>query len=199
MKPKFSSNSFSITLLFITIFNTMISSTIIVVADHHHNVVEETCKKFEKKDPNIDYNFCISSFRAHPDIDWADDVQKLGTISLSLIENYVRKSVEYVKKLLLQIKRGVEESASYEKVRLEDCMELYSEAVVAVEEGKRAYKAKRYDDANIKMSSVMDSSRVCEDGFNDEKQGVVSSPMTKWNKDVFQLTAIALSIINMQP
>lgn len=169
-------------LLLLIIFN--ISSTI-VVADF----VQKTCRKCENNDPNIDYNFCISSFRANPGSDLAD-LQKLGAISLSLIRNNVSNSVDYVEKLLQKKELG-----SYKKPRLSDCLELYSEAIINVEEGKKAYKVKRYDDANIKVSSVMDAARTCEDGF-EEKEGV-SSPLTKWNKDTFQLTAIALSIINM--
>ncbi|CAK9328553.1 unnamed protein product [Citrullus colocynthis] len=188
MKPKFSLSPFMITplpsllLLSIIIFN---FSTTVVVAD----LVRKTCKKCENNDPNIDYNFCISSFHAHPGSDTAD-LRKLGAISLSLIQKYVSNSFEYVEKLLQN-----KEIDSYKKLCLNDCLEVYSNAIDSMEEGKKAYKEKHYNDANIKVSSVMDAARVCEDGFR-EKEGV-SSPLTKWNKDLFQLAAIALSIINM--
>ncbi|XP_038875624.1 putative invertase inhibitor [Benincasa hispida] len=189
MKPKFSLSSFMITplsslLLLYIIFNI---STTIVVGD----LVQKTCKKCENNDPNINYIFCISSFRAHSGSDSAD-LRKLGAISLSLIQKNLSNSFGYVEKLLQN-----KEIDSYKRVRLNDCLEVYSDAIVSVEEGKKAYIAKHYNDANIKVSSVMDAARVCEDGFK-EKEGV-SSPLTRWNKDFFQLAAIALSIINMYP
>lgn len=44
---------------------------------------------------------------------------------------------------------------------------------------------------------MIDASTTCEDGF-EEKEGVVS-PVKKRNDDVFRLSAIALSIIDMLP
>ncbi|XP_023514873.1 putative invertase inhibitor [Cucurbita pepo subsp. pepo] len=181
MNPKSSSFPFMIIISMI-IFN--ISTTIVVA-----NFVEKTCKKCEKNNPNVDYEFCVSSFRSHPGSDSAD-LRKLGAISLHLIGNNVSNSAEYVEGLLHK-----KEVDPYKRARLNDCLEVYCEAVVSVEEGKKAYKEGRYDDVNIKVSSVMDAGRVCEDGFR-EKEGL-SSPLTRWNNDTFKLTAIALSIINM--
>lgn len=189
MKPKFSSSPFITTPLAFSLLLLILLNTFeytIVAAD----LVPKTCKKCENNDPNIDYNFCVSSFRADPDSDSAD-VRKLGAISLSSIRDHVSNSVKHVEKLL---KKEVD---SYKRARLRDCLELYCDAIVTLEEGKKAYRAKHYEDADIKVSSVMDAARVCEDGFG-EKEGI-SSPLTKRNKDTFQLTAIALSIINMHP
>uniref|UniRef100_A0A803NHS7 Pectinesterase inhibitor domain-containing protein n=1 Tax=Cannabis sativa TaxID=3483 RepID=A0A803NHS7_CANSA len=78
-----------------------------------------------------------------------------------------------------------------------------SDAVSTIKLAVKDYKAKRYDDANIGLSSVIDASTTCEDGFkendnskNKSKNHVVS-PLTKRNDNAFQLTAISLSIINM--
>ncbi|KAL0380021.1 UNVERIFIED_CONTAM: putative invertase inhibitor [Sesamum angustifolium] len=57
------------------------------------------------------------------------------------------------------------------------------------------FNARRFDDANVEISSIMEASTTCEDGFK-EKQGVVS-PLTKRNGDTFQLSAVALSIMRM--
>lgn len=81
------------------------------------------------------------------------------------------------------------------KARLDDCLELYSDAIPTLKECKREYKQKRFNDANVKVSSIMEAPSTCEDGFH-EKQGVVS-PLTKNNKNVFQLAALTLSIVNM--
>lgn len=78
---------------------------------------------------------------------------------------------------------------------LDDCLEVYSDSITTIREAIRDYKVKRYANFNVKISSVLDASTTCEDGFR-EKSDVVA-PLSKRNKDVFQLSAIALSIINM--
>ncbi|KAK6918142.1 Pectinesterase inhibitor domain [Dillenia turbinata] len=83
----------------------------------------------------------------------------------------------------------------YIKQCLEDCLELYSDALPYVRQAIKEYRAKNYVDANIHISAAMDASTTCENGFK-EKKGVVS-PLTKRNKNTFQLSAIALSIMNM--
>ena len=87
----------------------------------------------------------------------------------------------------------------YVKACLSDCMELYTDAVSTIKVAVKDYKAKRYDDANIGLSSVIDASTTCEDGFKEREstETHVVSPLTKRNNDTFLLTAISLSIINM--
>lgn len=81
------------------------------------------------------------------------------------------------------------------KACLDDCMELYSNSIPSIKQAMEDYKSRHYEDANIDLSSVLDASTTCEDGFK-EKQGVVS-PLKKPNNYTFQLSAIALSIVNM--
>ena len=100
-------------------------------------------------------------------------------------------------KILLRNKDGnKEKDENGIKAGLEDCLELYSDSISTVGEAARDYRAKRMDDANIKISSVMDDCCTCEDGFHDVG---VASPLTTQNNSTFQLSAIALSIMDMLP
>ncbi|KAK3023156.1 hypothetical protein RJ639_043434 [Escallonia herrerae] len=83
----------------------------------------------------------------------------------------------------------------YVKACLRDCFDLYSDAIPSLKEAMKYYSSKRYDDANVQISSVMDAATTCEDGFN-EKEGVVS-PLTKRNNLTFELSAMVLSIMDM--
>ncbi|KAJ0105993.1 hypothetical protein Patl1_18715 [Pistacia atlantica] len=71
---------------------------------------------------------------------------------------------------------------------LTDCYELYSDAISTLQQATKDYKSKHYEDANFEISSVMDASTTCEDGFK-EQEGVASYNR---NNNSFQLFAIAL-------
>ncbi|KAF8369656.1 hypothetical protein HHK36_032322 [Tetracentron sinense] len=77
--------------------------------------------------------------------------------------------------------------------RMPDC----AAGVVALQEENPRnvdFKTKDFYVANVGVSSAMEASSTCEDGFK-EKEGAVS-PLKK-DRDFFQLNAIALAIINM--
>ena len=97
-------------------------------------------------------------------------------------------------KNLLENKDEKKEDEKGIKAGLKDCLELYSDSISTVGEAARDYRAQRMDDANVKISSVMDDSCTCEDGFHDVG---VASPLTTQNNSTFQLSAIALSIMDM--
>ncbi|KAJ0111508.1 hypothetical protein Patl1_00040 [Pistacia atlantica] len=110
-----------------------------------HDLVHQTCKKCAQNDPNLNYNFCVTSLEAVP-------------------------------------------SSHCANLRQLDAISTLQQAI-------KDYKSKQYEDANFEISSVMDASTTCEDGFK-EQEGVVS-PLTKRNNNSFQLSVIALSVINM--
>ena len=180
MRPLFSSYSLPLLLLFISTFH----------AINANRLIHETCKKCSQKDPNLSYNFCVNSLQAVPKSQSVDDLRELGKISIKLIKQNVTDTRNHIKNLL-----GNKSSDSFIESCLSDCFDLYSDAVPTLSQALKDYKAKRYDDANIEVSSVLDASTTCEDGFV-EKKGVVS-PLTKRNNNTFQLSAIALSIVNM--
>ncbi|XP_031277620.1 putative invertase inhibitor [Pistacia vera] len=154
-----------------------------------HDLVHQTCKKCAQNDPNLNYNFCVTSLEAVPSSHCAD-LRQLGMISINLTRRNVTNTRSYINELLKNKK-----SDPFMSSCLTDCYELYSDAISTLQQAIKDYKSKQYEDANFEISSVMDASTTCEDGFKEQK-GLVS-PLTKRNNNSFQLSVIALSIINM--
>ncbi|GAV71802.1 PMEI domain-containing protein [Cephalotus follicularis] len=175
MRPIFFSFFF---LLFFLTFHTITTQ----------DLINATCKKCAQNDPNLSYNFCVNSLQAAPNSHRAN-LRKLGTISIKLIENNVTDTTSFINVLMRNKKLD-----PFERACLNDCLELYSDAITTVKKAIKGYQSKQYDDANIELSSVMDASTTCEDGFKEE---YVVSPLAKRNSATFQLSAIALSITNM--
>lgn len=182
MRRPFSSFSLPIFLLLSSTFH---------VAIQAKNLIPETCRTCAERDPNLSYNFCVTSLQAAAESHCAADLRELGKISIKLLKHNVTSTRQHIKKLLQKKKLD-----PFVKACLSDCFELYSDAIPDVTKALKEYKTKHYEDANIDVSSISTASTTCEDGFN-EKNGVVS-PLTKRNTYTFQLSAIALSIINMQ-
>lgn len=172
-------------LLFLTIFLCSFHS---IVATNH--LIQQTCKNCSKTDPNISYKFCTASFQSDRRSHCVKNLQELGLISIKITRHNITNSTAYINELL-----NKKNNDPFIKGCLDDCLDVYTDAITTLRETIRDYKAKRYADANVKLSSVLDASTTCEDGFK-QKKGVVS-PLTKRNKNAFQLSAIALSIVNM--
>ncbi|PQP91577.1 putative invertase inhibitor [Prunus yedoensis var. nudiflora] len=109
---------------------------------------------------------------------------------MNLIRHNMTSTRQHIKHLLKNTKLD-----KFLRVYLEDCLDLYSNAIPDIKKALRSYKAKQFRDANVRVSGVCDAPVTCEDGFH-EREGLVS-PLTKRNNDAVQLSAIALSIINM--
>ncbi|KAF5731570.1 Plant invertase/pectin methylesterase inhibitor superfamily protein [Tripterygium wilfordii] len=177
-----SSSSFSLLmfLLFLFTFHALAAQ----------DIINTTCQKCSQHDPKIDYNFCVTSLQADPRTRSAD-LRKLGLISIKLLAHNLTTTRQSIEGMLKKKKIN----DPHIRACLNDCLELYSDAIDTIEQSNKDYKSKHYEDANMDISSVMDASTTCEHGFK-EKDGA-SSPLTKRNNNVFQLSAIALSIINM--
>lgn len=78
---------------------------------------------------------------------------------------------------------------------LEDCLQLYTDAIPSIKEAMKYYNEKQFLDVNTLVTAVMDAATTCEDGFK-ERQGVVS-PLTKRNDATFKLSAMVLFIMNV--
>ncbi|XP_051147880.1 putative invertase inhibitor [Andrographis paniculata] len=173
-----------------------ISFSIISILEGFHLVstetlIESSCKTFAQSDPNIDYGFCTSSMKGATAGGRAT-LPALGAISLRLVQDNLTDTRRHVREIL----NNSSMLSPYSRRCLHDCLELFSDAVSGVEDAARDYDAKRFDDANVKMSAVMDAPTTCEDGFK-EGPAAVASPLSKRNRDAFELSAIALSIINV--
>ncbi|KAK9697365.1 hypothetical protein RND81_08G033100 [Saponaria officinalis] len=151
------------------------------------NLINQTCHNSSQNDPNINYKFCVYALQSAPASRCAN-MTRLGLISITLIRNNVTDTRCLIKQFLANKK--VDKNT---KQGLLDCLELYSDSQPTLSEATRDYLARRYDDANVKVSSVIDASTTCEDGFQDLE---VVSPLTKQNNHTFQLSAMSLSIMN---
>ncbi|KAF3445630.1 hypothetical protein FNV43_RR10806 [Rhamnella rubrinervis] len=167
-----------------------LSTFSIAISYSTNQLIHETCRKFSRNDPNINYNFCITSLQASPESRCASNLRRLGSITINLIKRNVTATNHFIKDLLIAQNKTM---GPYQKACLIDCLELYGDAVSTVSDAMKAYRSRHYDDANVQLSSVIDAATTCEDGFK-ERKGVVS-PLTKRNNDAFQLSVIALSII----
>ncbi|PON58890.1 Pectinesterase inhibitor domain containing protein [Parasponia andersonii] len=195
------SSSFPFLPIFLPLFLSFILSTLppSTASSSSSNLIQETCKNCSDTDPNLSYDFCKASLESLPEGRRSSDLRQLGLVSIRLTKNNVTSTGHFIKKLLRKDNSKKKKLDPYVKACLSDCMELYTDAVSTVKVAAKDYKAKRYDDANIGLSSVMDAATTCEDGFKErhETEARVVSPLTKRNHDTFQLTAISLSIINM--
>ncbi|WVZ17351.1 hypothetical protein V8G54_010333 [Vigna mungo] len=180
--PSFSSFFFTLTIIFCSLHSLGFAN----------RLIQQTCKNCSKTDPNISYKFCVSSFESNHRSQHAENLEELGLISIKITRHNVTDTNAHINDLLEKNKS----LDPFIKECLDDCLEVYSDTISTFREAIRDYKAKRYSDCNVKLSSIIDASTTCEDGFKQKNNGAIS-PLTKRNKDTFQLSAIALSIINM--
>ncbi|KAF8380639.1 hypothetical protein HHK36_028129 [Tetracentron sinense] len=151
--------------------------------------IGSTCKAASQSDSKLSYDFCVAALKSDPKSRTAD-LKGLGIISIELSISNATNVVSNIAKLLKD--KSIDPFA---KTVLEDCLDLYSDAIPTLKEAVGKFNSKDYYQANVDVSSAMDASSTCEDGFK-ERKGVVS-PLTKENHDIFQLTAISLAIIEM--
>ncbi|GFP91038.1 putative invertase inhibitor [Phtheirospermum japonicum] len=155
------------------------------------NLIISTCKTSSQVDPNIDYTFCTTSLQSTPAASQCTTLQGLGAISITLIRHNLTDTCSYIKRLM----RYNGKWNPYSKQCLSDCFDLFSDATDYIEDAMNYYDTEKFDDANERITSVMDGVTTCEDGFK-ERRGVVS-PLSKRNDDVFRLSAVALSVMRM--
>ncbi|KAL3651169.1 hypothetical protein CASFOL_007572 [Castilleja foliolosa] len=159
-----------------------------IQASSSQTLIKSTCKTSVTNNPSINHNFCTTSLQAAPASRCAT-LAGLGSISIRLVRYNITDTRCHVKQLLKNTTL-----APYVKRCLNDCFELYSDAIVSVKQAMRHYNDKRFDEANVQISSVMDASTTCEGGF---EEGRVVSPLSKRNNDTSQLSAIALSVMRI--
>lgn len=102
-------------------------------------LIQETCKKAAQIDPNLSYGFCTSALQSAPNSLCADSLPKLGLISIKLVRANVTSIRCYIKYLLRDKKID-----PYVRSCLDDCLELYSDALPTIKQALKDYQAKRY-------------------------------------------------------
>ncbi|MCL7034758.1 hypothetical protein MKW94_021090 [Papaver nudicaule] len=158
-------------------------------------LIGDVCKKASTPvtDPQLTYNFCVTSLSANPASKDAD-LLGLGEISMQTCLGNAIFIHSYIDEIL---KDGKEIPTA--KPSLEYCLNLYSDAIRSIQKAKNLgglFKNKDYSSVNTHMSAAMDASTSSEDGFKEVSQGL-TSPLTKQDGDFFQLTGISLTITRM--
>ncbi|OVA20299.1 Pectinesterase inhibitor domain [Macleaya cordata] len=152
------------------------------------DLVRGTCKRVAKTNPKLYYPFCVRSFGANIRSKTAD-LAGLGIISTDLAISNAKFIKLYAKNMLKDQQKGDGGKA------LQDCLEVFTDAIPQLNEVKQAFLSKDYSTANIKMSAAMDASSTCEDGLKEKNITVPS--FTKKNEEFSQLAAITLAITNL--
>ncbi|XP_057800249.1 putative invertase inhibitor [Salvia miltiorrhiza] len=168
----------------------MIPLVVMIQITSGESLINSTCLDSARDDPNIDYAFCTSSLQAAPGSHCAT-LQGLGIISITLLQSNITDTRCSIKHLI----RNSTSEEPYLRRCLSDCLELFSDAIPSAIEAMRDFTLKRFEDANVKISSIMDAATTCEDGFK-ESRGLVS-PLTIRNHHTFELSAIALSLMHI--
>ncbi|GER49411.1 plant invertase/pectin methylesterase inhibitor [Striga asiatica] len=176
----------------ISIFFLSVLIIIIIQAASSSNqtLINSTCKTAANDNPNINFSFCTTSLQAAPASRCAT-LKGLGTISIRLIRYNITDTRCHIRQLLKNSKK----LDPYVRQCLDDCFQLYSDAIPSVKEAMRLYNQNKFDDATTQISAIMTDSTTCEDGFG-ERKGVVS-PLTSRNGYSFELSAIALSVMRI--
>ncbi|KAL1535819.1 putative invertase inhibitor [Salvia divinorum] len=188
----------------------IISLSITIHLSSSESLINTTCKAMSADSPNIKYGFCATSLQAAPASQCAS-TRGLATIAIRALRYNVTDTRCFIKQLLKSGGRW----GPYAKQCLGDCLDLiksisarhvhgsktggsdlYSDAIPTVKQAMKDFNARRFDDANIRISSVMDAATTCEDAFAEGGDGVVS-PLTKMNEDAFRIGAMALSVVGM--
>ena len=154
------------------------------------NVIQDSCDKAAKADPNINFDFCVASLEQNPKSKTATSTEELVPISIEIATSNATSIRSIISKLL--------ENKDLEKFTrscLEDCSKLYTEAGSDLQSGGQAFESKDYGTAHADISAALGAPESCEHGFK-EKNGLVT-PLTKENNNFFQLTAIPLAFIIM--
>ncbi|KAJ9535322.1 hypothetical protein OSB04_un001570 [Centaurea solstitialis] len=154
-------------------------------------LIHGTCEICSQQDPLVNYQFCITSLQDASGSRHAD-IRGLGKISIKLTQKNLTDTRSYIKNLL---KNNIKKLNSYVKMRLEDCLELYSDSIADIKRAMDNYKSKHYHEANIQLSSVMEAATTCENGFKEKHKAVTL--LTKRNNATFELSVIGLSIMRI--
>ncbi|KAG7026059.1 hypothetical protein SDJN02_12557, partial [Cucurbita argyrosperma subsp. argyrosperma] len=152
-------------------------------------LIHKTCNKIVRQDPNVSFNFCLTSLQFAIKHSYYVDLRRLGLLSIGLVCSNVTNTYHFITELIRN--KNLDSSI---KLCLVDCLELYSDAISTMKLAMRNYRLRRYNDANVAISAVMDAAETCENGFKEKK---VNSPLKKRDEDVFELGAIVLAIMSM--
>ncbi|KAK9927825.1 hypothetical protein M0R45_024991 [Rubus argutus] len=147
------------------------------------DLIQQSCKKAKTTDKSLNYNFCVSTLEASPKSRGAN-LAGLTAIVLDLAGAKVTSINSLIAKL--------SKDPKVDQPALQDCDEVYSDAIDSVQEAKNAFKSQSYDSALEYLSALLNAPDTCETGFQERK---AVSPLKKEDDDMTQLGEISLAFI----
>ncbi|XP_068651158.1 putative invertase inhibitor [Aristolochia californica] len=172
-------------LLFVLYHQTIVSEG--AIAD---TLVTETCSKAAQSNPSLNYDFCVKSLQTAPKSATAD-LHWLGIITTSLAKAKAAYGEAKIDSLLAK------SQDPYDMARLNDCKELYTNALSLTKQAKFAFKTNNWDDANVHMGNALNSAVTCEDSWKEDPGH--ASLLSRENFDLQQLCRIGLAISKFLP
>ncbi|XP_058755247.1 pectinesterase inhibitor 12-like [Vicia villosa] len=159
------------------------------------NLIVRSCREASKNDPNLSYDFCVTSLyesackeKLHP-----KKLEDLVSMSIQLTKSNGTNIISIISHDLQNQTHG-----EYVKACLKDCFDLYNDSLESLDNAMVAFNtSKDLDTANINVSAALDDSVTCEDQFKERKEENETSPLTQENHVYFQLNVISLSFIQM--
>lgn len=153
------------------------------------DILNQTCRTCADRSTVFSYDVCLTSLQTIP-ICHATNLQGLALIAMELALENATASISTINKLVTSGTLG-----PFELACLEDCLKLYSSAVVTLIDATGAFLIGQYGVANVWVSAVMEATTTCEEGFSEREE--TECPLKKENYNLFQLCDIALCIINL--
>ncbi|XP_059643558.1 putative invertase inhibitor [Cornus florida] len=181
--------SFSFSFCFLFFFLLIMNQNSLTIKAFSVDLINTTCKQCADKSTILNCDFCVSSLQAVP-ISHATNLQGLVIIAMGLANQNATNTVSSIDTMM-----GSEAFDPFAMGCLKDCSELYTNAVTTLKYSLKAFLLEDYATANVLVSGVMEAAVTCEEGFT-EKEGEVT-PLTKENYNLFELSDIALCIINL--
>ncbi|CAL5025747.1 unnamed protein product [Urochloa decumbens] len=152
------------------------------------SVLQDACKYFADKHPEIGYDYCIKFFQADKGSAAATDKRGLAAIAVKIVGAASKSTANRIAAL---------KASETDKRRLEclsSCAEVYSDAVSEIDvaaQGVASGTATGLGDAVTALSAVLDAPSTCEQGFQELN---VTSPLAAEDAEFGKEASVALSV-----
>ncbi|MQM06163.1 hypothetical protein Taro_038988 [Colocasia esculenta] len=149
--------------------------------------IQEVCTK-AAAGGNVNRDTCIKILGSAPGASTADD-RGLAVIAGNLGAAHAQATLPTINNLLRS-------AGSATKGPLQDCQELYGDAVDNLKSAADSAGRDRFDDANIHFSAGIDAATTCEDGFSERN---VASPLAAADSKLLLLSIVGVAITHTGP
>jgi pectinesterase inhibitor-like protein len=145
------------------------------------NLIASTCDRTLYKE------LCRTTLESDPESRAATSLEVLDKVVLKHATLTATQIYKQVKTLIKTAKKPI-------KVALQDCNEVYQDAVEQLDDSTTALANKSYDIIGTLLSAVMDDADTCDQSFEEVAPG--KSPIGNQGTTLSQLCSIVLAITN---